>query len=215
MITHKSHSLADQVYEQLEGDILSGKYKKGEIITENKISEALGVSRTPVREAMRRLAHEHMIEESGKGSVIIGISPEDMLDVFEVRIRVEGLATARAAERITEKELKELKEALEMQEFYTYKDDPEHIRNTDTAFHKIIYRCCGSTTLYDTLMPMHKKVRKYRRVSVTHKDRAKKSIEEHKAIYEALLNRDSAAAEKAAVEHIKNAKENILRTEAE
>ena len=71
MIEHKTISLADQVFEHLENDILSGKYQRGEILTESKLSAELGVSRTPIREALRRLEQEHIIEESGKGSVVI------------------------------------------------------------------------------------------------------------------------------------------------
>ena len=67
MIEHKTISLADQVFDHLENDILSGKYQRGEILTESKLSTELGVSRTPIREALRRLEQEHIIEESGKG----------------------------------------------------------------------------------------------------------------------------------------------------
>ena len=79
MLEHKTISLADQVFEHLESDILSGKYQRGEILTESKLSAQLGVSRTPIREALRRLEQEHIIEESGKGSVVIGISEKDLV----------------------------------------------------------------------------------------------------------------------------------------
>lgn len=74
MIEHKTVSLADQVFEHLETDILSGKYQRGEVLTESKLSLELGVSRTPIREALRRLEQEHIIEESGKGAVVLGIT---------------------------------------------------------------------------------------------------------------------------------------------
>lgn len=73
MIEHKTISLADQVFEHLENDILSGKYSRGESLTESKLSAELGVSRTPIREALRRLEQEHLIEESPKGMVVVGI----------------------------------------------------------------------------------------------------------------------------------------------
>ena len=85
MIEHKTVSLADQVFEHIETDILSGRYQRGEILTESKLSAELGVSRTPIREALRRLEQEHLIEESGKGSVVIGISESDLKDIFLIR----------------------------------------------------------------------------------------------------------------------------------
>ena len=79
---HRTISLADQVFERLETDILSGKYQKGEVLTEAKLSAELGVSRTPVREALRRLQAEHIIEEGAKGMVVMGISKKDLEDMI-------------------------------------------------------------------------------------------------------------------------------------
>ena len=79
---HRSISLADQIFERLEQDILIGKYSRGEILTELKLSEELGVSRTPIREALRRLSQERIIEDVSKGSRVLGISPDDLEDIF-------------------------------------------------------------------------------------------------------------------------------------
>ena len=118
MIEHKTVSLADQVFEHLENDILSGKYQRGEILTEAKLCQELGVSRTPIREALRRLSQEHIIEESTKGSVVIGISERDLEDIFLIRENIEGLAAEVAAKCRTAEQLNELRHALELQEFY-------------------------------------------------------------------------------------------------
>ena len=80
-MVHKTISLADQVYEHLEADILMGKYQRGEVLTELKLCETLGVSRTPVREALRRLADEHIIEEGTRGCIVLGISKENRMTV--------------------------------------------------------------------------------------------------------------------------------------
>ena len=128
---HKTVSLADQVFEHLETDILSGKYQRGEVLTESKLSIELGVSRTPIREALRRLEQEHLIEESGKGSVVIGITEKDLKDIFLIREQLECLAASLAAENRTEAQLEELKEALELQEFYLTKQDAERIKFMD------------------------------------------------------------------------------------
>ena len=112
MITHKTVSLADQVFEHIERDILSGKYQRGVIITENKLSTELGVSRTPIREALRRLEQEHLIEDSGKGSIVIGISEKDLDDIFLIRKQLECMAASMAAKNHTPEQLAELIQSL-------------------------------------------------------------------------------------------------------
>lgn len=210
MIEHKTISLADQVFDHLEHDILCGKYQRGEVLTESKLSAKLGVSRTPIREALRRLEQEHIIEESGKGCVVIGISENDLRDIFEIRSRLECIAAARAAAMRTEEQLEELREALELQEFYLTKRDAEQIKQMDNRFHSTIYRLSGSTVFYDTLVPLHKKIQKYRRASLENRSRAAASVAEHRRIFEAIAARDAAAAERYTTEHITNAYNHII-----
>ncbi len=210
MIEHKTVSLAEQVFERLEHEILTGVYSRGELLTETKLVADLAVSRTPIREALHRLEQEHIIEITTKGILILGVTEQDLSDIFEIRLRIEGLASRNVARRITEEELSELKETLELQEFYVGKQDPDHIKTMDSKFHQLIYRFSGSTVLYDTLMPLHKKVKKYRRASVENSDRARQSIEEHRAIYEAIAARNEDLAEKSTILHIANAKDYIL-----
>lgn len=213
MLEHKTVSLADQVYEQLEKDILIGKYKRGEVLTELKISETLGVSRTPVREALRRLESEHLIEEGGKGSVVLGISHTDLCDIYEIRCATEGMAAARAAARITEEEINKLRELVDLQEFYAAKKDADHIKSVDNDFHEHIYRFSGSNVIYNTLMPLHKKIQKYRKAAVEDEMRAEQSFEEHKAILNALINKDELLAQEKMTEHVKNAYKYIIKKE--
>ena len=114
----KSTSLADQVFEKLENDIIQGVYPKGEILTELKLVEIMGVSRTPIREALRRLEQERLIKDSGKGSVVIGITEEDLVDIMNIRQHTEGLAAYYAALNHTDEELKELAHIMDLQDFY-------------------------------------------------------------------------------------------------
>ena len=211
MIEHKTISLADQVFDHLENDILSGKYQRGEILTESKLSAELGVSRTPIREALRRLEQEHIIEESGKGSVVIGINEKDLEDIFMIRKSLECQVAALAAKNRTEEQLKQLREALEFQEFYLNKKDPDQIKLMDSRFHETLYKLSGSTAFYDTLVPLHKKIQKYRRASVTNSSRAEASVAEHRKIYEAIESQNTALAAKYASEHVENAYKHIIR----
>ena len=211
MIEHKTISLADQVFDHLENDILSGKYQRGEILTESKLSAELGVSRTPIREALRRLEQEHIIEESGKGSVVIGINEKDLEDIFMIRKSLECQVAELAAKNRTEEQLKQLREALEFQEFYLNKKDPDQIKLMDSRFHETLYKLSGSTAFYDTLVPLHKKIQKYRRASVTNSSRAEASVAEHRKIYEAIESQNTALAAKYASEHVENAYKHIMR----
>ena len=211
MIEHKTISLADQVFDHLENDILSGKYQRGEILTESKLSAELGVSRTPIREALRRLEQEHIIEESGKGSVVIGINEQDLEDIFMIRKSLECQVAALAAKNRTEDQQKQLREALEFQEFYLNKKDPDQIKLMDSRFHETLYKLSGSTAFYDTLVPLHKKIQKYRRASVTNSSRAEASVAEHRKIYEAIEAKNTALAAKYASEHVENAYKHIMR----
>ena len=211
MLEHKTISLAEQVFERLENDILTGKYQRGEILTELKLVTDLGVSRTPVREALHRLEQEHIIEITPKGILILGVTEQDLKDIFAIRLRIEGLASAFAAENMNAEQLAELKEALELQEFYVSKRDPEHIKKMDSRFHQLIYRYCGSAVLNDTLLPLHKKVQKYRRASVENNSRAQDSAHEHRAIFEAIEAKNAELAEKCTTEHIANAANHILK----
>ena len=211
MLTHKTVSLADQVFEHIERDILSGKYERGEIITESKLSAELGVSRTPIREALRRLEQEHLIEESGKGSVVIGISEKDLEDIFLIRKQLECLAASMAAKNHTDEQLAELKETLELQEFYVAKADTEHVKYMDNKFHRILYKLTGSTVFFDTLVPLHRKIQKYRRASLQSKSRAAESVQEHRKIYEAIALGDEKLAYETVLEHIENAYNHIKK----
>ena len=213
MIEHKSISLADQVFEHLETDILSGKYQKGEILTESKLSLELGVSRTPIREALRRLEQEHLIEEAPKGVIVVGISDKDLADIFEIRAALEGKAAYLAAQNYTEEQMNVVREALEFQEFYLGKQDPDRIKSMDSRFHEKIYKMSGSTIFYDVLMPLHKKILKYRKAQVSDSIRAAASVAEHRAIYEALLARDAQLAERLISEHLDNAYKHICKKE--
>lgn len=210
MSESKTVSRADIVFERLEEDILSGVYREGEYLTELKLCEKLGVSRTPVREALFRLMQEGLVKETGKGARVLGISIDDLIDIYEIRYRIEGYATRKCAERITDEELRELRETLELQEFYTGKGESARIKETDSQFHNLIYDFCGSKTLSATLSELHRKVQRYRKMSVENSDRAHAAIGEHREIYRAIEARDGALAEALVARHIENAMNSVI-----
>lgn len=209
---HKTVSLADQIFLEIENNILTGAYAIGEVFTEIALSEKLNVSRTPIREAIRRLEQERLVDVTKKGIVIMGISQKDISDMYEVRLRIEGLASRWAANTISEEGKIELREIVELQEFYTSKKDVDNIKNMDSKFHEIVYNNCGSIVIADILHQIHKKMMKYRKASVSNNERAFQSTKEHREILDAILAGNGDLAEKLTVEHVKNAKSNIEKT---
>ncbi len=213
MNDQRSFSLADRVFETLEQNILDGVYPPGEILTETALSQQLGVSRTPIREAIRRLQQENMVRSCGKGIQILGIDLQDLSDIYEIRIRIEGLAARWTAQRISEEGLKNLRDTLDLEDFYTLRGDAEHLKAMDTEFHSEIYRNCGSEMLEQMLTDLHRKIGQYRQRSLGELERAKAASAEHRQIFEAIAAKDEDAAERLTTEHVRKAKDNIIEKE--
>jgi len=202
----KTTSLADQVFDKLENDIIQGIYPKGEILTELRLVEQLGVSRTPIREALRRLEQERLIEDAGKGSRVIGISEEDVRDIMEIREKIEGLASYYATINMTPDGLQELSHIVDLMDFYYSKWDPEHLRRADDDFHECICRLSRRSVIKDTLVPLHRKTRRYRRVAMDDKARATCTLQEHHKIFDAIAAGNAELARELTATHIINAK---------
>lgn len=213
MFEHKPVSLSDQVFERLEDEILWGNYQRGDTLTEMKLVADLGVSRTPIRDALRRLEQERLVEITPRGILVLGVTKKDLADIYAIRIRIEGLAAREAAKYITDNQLAELKETLELQEFYTEKQNPDSIKGMDSLFHRQIYQYSGSAILYDTLIPLHKKIQRYRRAAMSVSSRAQASVAEHRAVYDALAAHDADAADKLMIEHVRKARDYTLEQE--
>ena len=206
MAEGKVTSLADIVYERVEEDILTGAYQRGDVLTELKLSEKLNVSRTPVREALRRLEQDDLVESRGKTIVVVGVTHQDLLDMLEIRLRLEGLATAMCCQRIGQKELVELDEIVTLQEFYVSRDLPDKILESDSRFHTAIYAACGSRVFDKQLTGLLKRLMRHRKLSVSDNQRAQKSTAEHRAIFNALAAGDAAQAEALATQHVERAR---------
>ncbi len=207
----KTTSLADQIFERLENDIIQGVYPKGEILTELKLVEQLGVSRTPIREALFRLEQERLIENAGKGSRVLGITEDDLLDIMTIRERVEGVAAYYAARNITEESKKEFTHLVDLQEFYYEKGDAERLRQVDDQFHDMICMTSRRNVIMDTLIPLHRKTRRYRRIAMNDWERATQTKGEHYEIYKAIVAGDADLAARLTSQHITHAKEHMMK----
>lgn len=204
--------LRDQIFSSLRRDIIEGKYQKGDILVESEIAKNFGVSRTPIREVLRQLELEGLVESvPNKGVFVQGISHEDIKDIYEIRTVLEGLAGRRAAENITQEQIELLKETCDLMEFYTEKDNMEKVAKYNTRFHEIIFEASNSRFLKNMLNLLQDYVTKMRRHSLKQPGRALKALEEHKAILSALESRDAALASKLLTEHVKNSSKILFK----
>lgn len=212
MTQQKNLSLADKVYAELEEEILSGKYARGQSLHESALADMLGVSRTPLREAIRRLEQDGLLETiPNKGIFVRGISVDDIIDIYNIRINIEGLAIEKAIDKADDEAISELEEILDLQEFYASKGDYEKSMRMDSRFHGCIYKMCGSPPLTDILCNLHNKIQRFRKTSFSSSSRAKNATDEHRQMLEAIKMRDSERAVALAKRHTENAKENLIK----
>jgi DNA-binding GntR family transcriptional regulator len=211
MIHKGNASLEEKVYIELQEAILSEALKKGESLTELSLSEKLGVSRTPVRSALQRLSEVGLVKiVPNRGAVVLGVTKEDILDIYRIRMRLEGLASAMAALNMSDADKKKLTETVELSEFYLSKNNTENLKELDTSFHRVIYEASGSRTLARILSDLHLNTKGYRRISLAIPGRLERTTKEHREILNAILAGDAEKADRLTSEHIEHALANML-----
>ncbi len=211
-IAADSHTLRGKVYRQIREKILDGEYKPNEELREIAIGRELGVSRTPVREALRQLELEGLVYIiPNRGAYVKGITEEDIRDIYMIRSRLEGLCARLAAEKITQEELDALDDVICLAEMHAAKGNSEKVFEMDSKFHELIYEACKSKQLSHLLSDYHQYVQKVRKLSVSGSVRAEQSAHEHRMILEAIRSRDPDLAEQLAKEHIANTVHNIQK----
>ena len=204
------YSLGGKVFQQLKNSILAGEFENGAELREIALAKKLGVSRTPVREALRQLEQEGLVEiYPNRGAYVKGITYKDVEDIFRIRARLEGLCAEMAVSSITHEQLDKLDEIILLSKFYEEKKDMEHLLKMDSQFHEVLFESCGSKMLENQLKDYHQYVQKARLRSLKRQERAKKSTQEHEEILLAIKDRDAKRADELATRHILNAIANI------
>ena len=205
--------LRELVFESLREAIIEGRLKPGERLMEMQLADEMGVSRTPVREAIRKLELEgFVVMIPRKGAYVSGISVKDIVEVFEVRAALEAMAAGLAAERITDIELEELERALVQITEVSDKDDFEAIVETDTNFHDLIYRACRNERLVQIITHLKEQIQRFRTTSLAQPGRLRDAQSEHRSIVEAISERNVEMAQSLAREHIENAEQSLLNS---
>ena len=205
------YSLSTKVFHTIREDILSGKYRYHEELKEKTIGDELGVSRTPVREALRQLELEGLVSIiPNKGAYVVGISKSDIQDIYEIRSRLEGLCAKWACDHITAEQLDELEENIYLSEFHAGRaGHAEQILELDNKFHEILYEASLSKMLKHELSAFHHYVERVRKITLSMPERVTKSNEEHRMIVEALKNHNEEKAEELATKHMLNTISNM------
>lgn len=207
--------LSQKVYRILKTGIVKKYLKPGTKLLEVKIAKQMGVSRTPVREAIRELAAEGFVKMIPNQGVIVSIaSIEDIQEVLQIRSVLEGLAARLATKVINGEEIKELEKYIEQMEYYANKDNALAFSKMDVEFHELILNICGNNRLIQIRKNLSDQAHRYRIRSLSIPGRLKHSLKEHQEILEALKRKDSEQADKLSQKHIENVLKNILAHES-
>lgn len=205
--------LRDVVFNTLRQAILKGELKPGERLMEIALAERLGVSRTPIREAMRKLELEGLVVMiPRRGAQVANITEKDLNDVLEVRIVLENLSIEKACERMTEEELKKLWMAAKEFERSLDAGDPVRLAETDEAFHEIIYQASDNRRLKQVLNNLREQIYRYRVEYLKEEDTRNVLIGEHEELYNAIKARDVKKAQEISFKHIENQRRAIIRS---
>lgn len=205
--------LRDVVFQTLRKAILRGELKPGERLMEIALANKLGVSRTPVREAIRMLEQEGLvIMIPRKGAQVAQITMKDLNDVLEVRMGLEELAMQFACKRITQEQVAELKRALLEIERLMASDDVTALAQADVDFHDIIYRATDNRRLNQIINNVREQMYRYR-VEYLKDSRTRGTLlQEHREIYQAVATRDVEKARACIRQHIMNQQQSIARS---
>lgn len=200
-----SLSLSVEVANIIKERILKGEYHIGEKLIENQVADELKVSRTPIREALRQLEKEGLVESvPNRGSFVLGLTKRDIEDIYAVRAAVEILAADWAVNRITEEELAGLREVFDLMDFYSKKQNSEKVLELNKEFHRIIYHASGSRFLSQLLKSYQEYVEETRKATVYCSENLPVILEEHRGILEAICERNARLARERLSIHLAN-----------
>jgi DNA-binding GntR family transcriptional regulator len=193
---------ADAVYRFLRQRIINGDLPPGERLRSDALANKLKVSRTPVREALRKLETEGLVTQSGRtGLVVRELTEQDLTEVFYVREALEGMAARLAAENATPSEIVELRELLEDMQTVSKRGDVNVLRDLTGEFHKLVCRASHNRRLLQSLTALLDYVRQDQSSTLYNKGRPADAVKEHQKLLMAIEARDAEGAEKAAREH--------------
>jgi DNA-binding GntR family transcriptional regulator len=199
------------VLDRLREAIVSGVLKPGERLMEVQLAEEMGVSRTPVREAMRKLELEGFVHTvPRKGVFVVEFTDKDIVDTFKVRLALELLAVELAMKNIADGDVELLNGVLEEEARSIEGEDPEGMVHTDERFHEAILQMSGNRQLVQIMGNLREQINRFRFVSLGGKGRSTEVLVEHGRILEGLRAGDLKLALKKTAEHIENTQQALM-----
>ena len=199
---NQNKPIREIVYESLRKTIISGVIPVGERIVEKEYASRLNISRTPVREALRMLEMEELIESIPRvGVVVKRISPEDVVEIYKIRQQLEILATTTAMENITKEEINEIKELLDLTEQKNNEGDVEEVIRLFGEFNKKIYKASGMKRLAGMIGRLNEYIQRFRNISISENERREKALREHREILKLIEEKNKPGLEKIIHDH--------------
>lgn len=203
--------LRDVVFNTLREEILKGELRPGERLMEIHLAKKLGVSRTPIREAIRKLELEGLVAMiPRRGAQVAQITEKNLRDVLEVRKALDALAVELACERRTEEQVRNLRKACDVFAEVTRTQDAVRIAQADVELHDSIIQASGNERLVQMVNNLSQQMYRYRLEYIKDVSQHKRLIEEHELIYDCILRQDQAAGAKAISTHIYNQEQSIM-----
>lgn len=209
---NSSPPLRDQAYSALKDAILSGKFAPGDHLVELEMANSLGLSRNPVREAFRRLEQEGFLHVTRAGVIVQQISSKDIEGIYYVRQCLEGMASALAATRATDDDIAQLREVLNTMELALKEKNGKKIIRASNDFHTLLYSLSDNKYLVGLLNSTYEKIRHFRTVNITLNQRQRETLEEYRAVVEAIARHDAAKADHLSQEHVRKSWEHTRRS---
>lgn len=197
--------LRDVVFNTLREAILRGDLVAGERLMELQLAAKLGVSRTPIREAIRMLEQEGLaITIPRKGAIVAGMTEKDMQDVLEIREALEELSVQVACDKITDEEIEKLQKNMKNFEHSLKSGDLKKMAQADVEFHDVIYQATDNPKLINMLNNLREQMYRYRVEYLKNPENHEQLLKEHEAIYKGIVEKDKQAVTNMIRKHISN-----------
>ena len=210
--TLRKENLGDQVYDQVKGMILRGEIPPGRRIIENELADSMGISRTPIREAVHKLDAEGLLNPLPKGGYVVrGLTISGVEETFDIRSTLESFAAFLAAKRFADEELLPLEEKIDEFQRCLDGNDLSELTHINTDFHELLYGLSRSPRLIKMIHGLTDEIFLLRKVMLNSADMARLSNEDHREMIKAMKKRDSGKVEKLVKKHILRGKEYVLK----
>jgi DNA-binding GntR family transcriptional regulator len=210
---HQNKPIREIVYESLKSTIISGKIPVGERIVEKEYAERLNISRTPIREALRALEVEELVEYKPRlGVVVKRITMDDVFEIYKIRQHLEVLAAISAMDNITEGEIKDIEELLSITEEKNAQGDIEEVIRLFGVFNQKIYEASRMKRLTSMISKLNEYLQRFRNISISDNHRRESALRDHREILKAIVEKNKLEIEDIIKKHLEHSLE-VVATE--